>query len=156
MTKHWPKQVLLVLGLFAVAIVGQSQTANERQSQQVRSSKTKDGEQTSPRDIGLRFIEALRPIVDGMNIVTVNGEGVSVWIGVKKADWPTDAKVAPLSGRMGSYLFVPVAPSAAPKDAAATSKKPTPTPTPTPDKCYSVVVGTDGEFHLDGEVPCRK
>jgi hypothetical protein len=155
MTKHWPKQVLLGLAFLMVTVVGQSQTTPERQSQQVQSSKAKDGKQASPRDVGLRFFKGLRPIIDGMNIVAVDDEAVSVWTSVKKADWPIDAKVAPLSAR-GSYLLVPVVASAAPKEAAAAGKKPTPTPTPTPEKCYSVVVGSDGELKLDGETPCKK
>jgi hypothetical protein len=155
MTKQWPKQVLLTLAFLVVAIVGQSQTRTERQSEQMQSSKAKNGEQASPRDVGLRFFKALRPIVDGMNIVAVDAEAVSVWTSVKKADWPIDAKVAPVSTR-GYYLLVPVVASAAPKEAAAASKKPTPTPTPTPEKCYSVVVGSDGELKLDGETPCKK
>jgi hypothetical protein len=103
-----------------------------------------------------KVINSVRPIRDGMTIVSIDADGVKVWANVKKADWSaTDWMVFESDTMPPPYaLLIPISqPSTTEAADKGGTKKPT--PTPTPDQCFDVVVNSNGDFALGSKPhPC--
>jgi hypothetical protein len=150
----------------AKTVQAEGARTDERQLQEKQSQLSKT--------MILNVFNSLRPVQDGMSLVSIDRDGVKVWAHVKKADWPASDWLVAQSEKMTRpyALLMPIGRPGTTQGEGAQqggTKSPTPTPTPkptpggtksptpkpTPDVCYSVEVGTDGELHLGKAGPCR-
>ena len=103
-----------------------------------------------------KVINSVRPIRDGMTIVSIDADGVKVWANVKKADWSaTDLMVVESDTMPPPYALLILISQPSTTQAEGADKGGTKKPTPTPDQCFDVVVNSNGDFALGSKPhPC--
>jgi hypothetical protein len=140
--------IMVCFSLAAKTVKAQGAGTAEKQVQEKQPQVSMDKVQ--------KVINSVRPIRDGMTIVSIDADGVKVWANVKKADWSaTDLMVVESDTMPPPYALLILISQPSTTQAEGADKGGTKKPTPTPEQCFDVVVNSNGDFALGSKPhPC--